>query len=135
MTRLARFALCVVCLTLVFASFAVAQATGAPPAAPTQPPGFFALLSKMMPMFLMVFLIFYFLVLRPQQRRLNEHQKLLDSLKRGDTVVTSGGLFGRVASIEKESVLIEIASGVKVKVERAHVVKRSDKPAEAKTAA
>lgn len=139
MTRFVRFpvvAALVAVIVFGLATAAAAQTVGAPPpVSAVEPPSLMALLGKMMPMFLMVFMIFYFLVLRPQQRRLTDHQKLIESLKRGDTVITSGGIFGRVASIEKESILIEVASGVKVKVEAAHIAKRQDRAAESKTAA
>jgi preprotein translocase subunit YajC len=116
---------------VVQVSVAYAQA----PVAPPQPPGFLDLIGKMLPMFVMVFFVFYIMVIRPQQSKIREHQKLIESLKRGDTVVTSGGLIGRVAGIEKDHVLIEFSSGVKVKVEPAHVAKRQEKEAESKNAA
>ena len=113
------------------ASVAYAQA----PAGPPKPPSVLDLLGQMMPMFAVVFLVFYVMVLRPQQAKLREHQRLLESLKRGEAVVTSGGLIGRVAAIEKDHILIEFATGVKVKVEPTHVAKKQEKEAESKSAA
>jgi len=65
-----------------------------------------------------IFAIFYFLLIRPQQKRTKEHQELLKSLKRGDDVVTTGGIFGRIAEIEEGTVLLEVAEKVKIKVAR-----------------
>jgi len=67
-------------------------------------------------MMVAMFAVFWFLVIRPQQKRAKEHQSMLKALKRGDQVVTNGGLIGRVARIEDDGVLqIEIAPNVKVK--------------------
>ena len=101
---------------------AVAQANVLPPA-----PGFGEVIGRMLPMFVLVFFIFYFMVLKPQQKRLKEHENLVSGLKKGDSVVTSGGLFGRVAGVEKDSILIEVAPGVKVRVEPSHISKKHDK--------
>ena len=70
-------------------------------------------------MFVPVGLIFYFLVMRPQQQRAKEHRLAIDNLRRGDTVVTSGGIIGRVTKApvkEDTEVTIEIADNVQVKV-------------------
>lgn len=67
-------------------------------------------------MMVLVVLIFYFLVLRPQQKRHKEHQEMIKSLRRGDTVVTSGGLVGKVTKVvDDEHVEVEIADGVRVR--------------------
>ncbi len=64
-----------------------------------------------------VFAIFYFLVIRPQQKRMKEHQAMIDAVKRGDTVVTSGGIIGKVVRIGAEGDLrVEIANGVQVQL-------------------
>ena len=65
-----------------------------------------------------IFAIFYFLLIRPQQKRTKEHQELLKSLKRGDDVITSGGIYGRIAEIEEGTVLLEVAERVKIRVSR-----------------
>ena len=70
-------------------------------------------------MFLPIGLIFYFLVMRPQQQRAKEHRTAIDNLRRGDTVVTAGGVVGRVAKApvkDDPEVTIEIADSVQVKV-------------------
>jgi preprotein translocase subunit YajC len=63
-----------------------------------------------------IFIIFYFLLIRPQQRRLKDHRALIDAVKRGDIVVTGGGLIGKVTKVEEAEVEVEIAANVKVKV-------------------
>jgi preprotein translocase subunit YajC len=72
-------------------------------------------------MFVLIIAIFYFLMLRPQQKRQKERQKLLDSVKKGDRVITSGGMYGTIAGIDDKTLLIEVADKVKVKFERSAV--------------
>ena len=61
--------------------------------------------------------IFYFLVMRPQQKRMKEHQNMVANLKRGDTIVTNGGLVGKVKKIvDEREALVEFANGVDIKV-------------------
>ncbi len=107
--------------------FAQAGTSATPPAG--------QVFSSMLPMFAMVFIIFYFLVFKPQQKKLKDQQALITSLKKGESVVTSSGIIGRVASVEENHVTIEIATNVKVKVEKAHIVKREEKGAAEKSAA
>jgi preprotein translocase subunit YajC len=79
-------------------------------------------LGSPLPMMVIIVLIMYFLVLRPQQKRAKEHQELIKNLRRGDTVVTSGGLVGKVTKVvDDEHVEIEIADGVRVRHVRATV--------------
>lgn len=66
--------------------------------------------------FALIGIIFWFFLIRPQQRRAKEHRALIDSVKKGDTVITAGGIYGKVTKVETNIVEIEIASGVKVKV-------------------
>ncbi len=72
-------------------------------------------------MFLAIFLIFYFLIIRPQQKRAREHQKLIESLKKGDRVITSSGIHGRVVGLDDKTVLLEVDDGVKIKFEKAAI--------------
>ena len=67
-----------------------------------------------MPILLIV--LFYFLMIRPQQRRMKMHQEMLGKLKRGDSVVLSSGMIGKVVRVEEKEVGLEIATGVTVKV-------------------
>ncbi len=86
-------------------------------AAPQGGPG---LLVSLIP-FVLIFLIFYFLLIRPQKQRATQHKTMLDALKKGDKVITSGGLWGTITNLGKETVTLQIADSVKVKVERGHV--------------
>jgi preprotein translocase subunit YajC len=63
-----------------------------------------------------IFVIFYLLMIRPQQRRVKEHQSSIAAVKKGDEVVTGGGIRGRVTKVTDEDAEVEIASGVKVRV-------------------
>ena len=72
-----------------------------------------------MPILLIV--LFYFLMIRPQQRRMKMHQEMLGKLKRGDSVVLSSGMIGKVVRVEDTEVGLEIASGVTVKVVKAMI--------------
>jgi preprotein translocase subunit YajC len=75
-----------------------------------------------LPIFIVLFAVFYFLLIRPQQKRAKEHKKLVDNLAKGDEVVTQGGLLGRVTEVGENFIEVEIASDVKVKVQRPSVV-------------
>jgi preprotein translocase subunit YajC len=79
-------------------------------------------------MFSLIILIFYFMILRPQQKRQKDRQKLLDSVQKGDKVVTIGGAHGTVVGLDEKMALIEIADGVKVKYDRSAIssVNRSE---------
>jgi preprotein translocase subunit YajC len=70
--------------------------------------------------FILIFVIMYFLIIRPQQRRVKEHQEMVKNVRRGDTVVTSGGIVGKVTKVTEEGadIEVEIAEGVRVKVAR-----------------
>ena len=70
--------------------------------------------------FVLIFVIMYFLILRPQQRRVKEHQNMVKNLRRDDTVVTTGGIVGRVTKVADEAseIEVEIAPNVRVKVVR-----------------
>jgi len=71
--------------------------------------------------FILIFVIFYFLLIRPQQKKAKEHTKFLEALKAGDEVVTSGGLFGKIAKVDGNTVVLEIADKVKVNVVKANL--------------
>ncbi|MEM6997821.1 MAG: preprotein translocase subunit YajC [Patescibacteria group bacterium] len=67
-------------------------------------------------MFLLMYLVFYFLLIRPQKKQQAEHQRLVDSLKKGDTVQTSSGIVGTVVSVDKENDRVEVLVDEKAKV-------------------
>jgi preprotein translocase subunit YajC len=86
-----------------------------PAFAQTSPFGGDNMLVSLIP-FALIFVIMYFLILRPQQKRVKEHQELVKNLRRGDTVVTSGGLVGKVTKVvDEEHIEVEIADGVRVR--------------------
>lgn len=69
----------------------------------------------------LIFVIFYFLLLRPQIKRAKEHKKMTESLGKGDEVVTTGGLLGRISKLDDSFITLEIAEGVSVKVQRSAI--------------
>ena len=72
-------------------------------------------------MLVLMFAIFYFLLIRPQQKRAKQHRELVNNLKVGDSVVTAGGIHGKIASVQDTSLTVEIATGVKIKMNRSSV--------------
>src|SRR2546423_6723326 len=88
----------------------------ASPAGPPQP----SMLTSLLP-FVFMIVIFYFLLIRPQQRRQKEHQRLLSSLKTGDRVVTSGGIHGLIANVKDTTVLLKVADNVKIEVDKSAI--------------
>jgi len=87
---------------------------------------------------ILIFVVFYFLLIRPQQRKAKDHKTMLDALRRGDRIVTGGGIIGTVARVDSpEEVTVDIADGVRVRVLRStisSVVAKPD-PAAAREAA
>ena len=79
--------------------------------------------------FILIFVVFYFLLIRPQQKRAKEHRQLVDNMKKGDRIVTSGGITGKVtkAAEGSDTVEVEIATGVVVNVIRGMVSEVRDK--------
>ena len=81
---------------------------------------------------LLIFVIFYMLMIRPQQKRLKEHAATIAAVKKGDDVITGGGIRGRVTKVGDDEVEVEIATGTRVKIVKStlsHVVKPNTKPA------
>ena len=66
--------------------------------------------------FVAIFVLFYFLMIRPQQKRMKEHRAMIEAIKRGDTVVMSNGMIGKVTRVENDEAMVEIAQGVNVRV-------------------
>ncbi|MDH7514613.1 MAG: preprotein translocase subunit YajC [Bacteroidota bacterium] len=69
----------------------------------------------------LLMLIFYFMILRPQQKRAKERAKMLESIKKGDRIITSGGIHGKVAGIDEKTILLDVGDNVKLKVERSAI--------------
>jgi len=96
-----------------------------------EPSGTAAALIQFFPL-LLIFVIFYFLMIRPQQRRVKEHQARISAVKKGDEVVTGGGIRGKVTKVSDDEAEVEIAQGVKVRVVKStitHVLTGNAKPA------
>ena len=72
-------------------------------------------------MIALIFVIFYFLLIRPQQKKQKEHQNLLESLRKGDRVVTSGGIYGTVVGVKENIVVLKIAENVKIEIAKSAV--------------
>ena len=71
---------------------------------------------------ILMFVIFYFLLIRPQQKRQKEHKALMANLKRGDVVVTSGGILGKITRVATDFVTIEVAEKVRIQVGRGQIM-------------
>lgn len=89
-----------------------AYAEGAPAAAPGGDPMTGLLF------FIGMIVIFYFLLIRPQQKRAKEHRKMVEALEKGNEVVTSGGVLGKVVEVGEQYLTVEIAEGVQVRIQR-----------------
>lgn len=98
----------------MFATPAFAQAAGAPAG---------GILNGMLVPMVLVFAIMYFFMIRPQQKKMKEHQTMLGALRKGDQIVTQGGVIGKITKVKDDTeVEVEIASGVKVRVVRSTIV-------------
>lgn len=86
-------------------------------------PSLLEALVQMLPMLAICYLIFYFMVIRPQEAKTKKHKAMMDNLKKGDSVVTSSGILGKIAGIEAEHLLVEVAQNVKIKVISSHISK------------
>ena len=94
-----------------FISDAMAQAGGAAGCSEAGP------LMSFLPLILL-FVIFYFMLIRPQTKRAKEHKKMVESLSKGDEVVTNGGLLGRITQVDENFLELQVADNVKIKVQR-----------------
>jgi preprotein translocase subunit YajC len=72
-------------------------------------------------MLVLMFAIFYFLLIRPQQKKAKQHKELVESLKTGDSVITAGGIYGKVIAVQENVITLEVATGVKIRVTRSSV--------------
>ena len=100
----------------MFISEAFAQAAPAATGGGTE-----STLLSMLPLLLM-FVVLYFVMIRPQMKRQKEHRAMIDALAKGDEVVVGGGLLGRISKVGETFLSVEIASGVEVQVQRTSVV-------------
>ena len=79
-----------------------------------------SMLASFIPLIL-IFLIFYFLLIRPQQKKQKEHKVLLESIQRGDEILSSGGIIGKVIKVDNDKLTVEISKGVNVTIIRSTV--------------
>ncbi len=89
-------------------------------AAPGGAEGGGTMVSFVLPMVFMV-VIFYFLLIRPQQKKSKEHKALLDNLKKGDRIITSGGIIGTIINIDDQIVNLEVADKVRIELGRPYI--------------
>ncbi len=99
----------------LFVSTAYAQATTAVPGQAAPSP-----LMSFLP-FVLIFVVFYFLIIRPQKKKVQEEQKMINELKKGDEVYTKTGIIGTIASLTEKIITLEVSEGVKIKVLRGQV--------------
>ncbi len=101
----------------LIAGFSGVSSAFADPTAPAGQ-GIAALLNSPIAVMVPIFLIFYFLMIRPQQKQQKERQKMISELKKGDQVVTTSGIYAKVAGVTDKTLTLEISDNVKIKVER-----------------
>lgn len=104
----------------MFISEAFAQTAPAAPAAGGIE-SMFGSLGQILPLVLM-FVVLYFIMIRPQMKRQKEHKAMLEALAKGDEIVTSGGMIGRVAKLGESVLQLEVANGIELQVQRSAVV-------------
>ncbi|MBI5468615.1 MAG: preprotein translocase subunit YajC [Deltaproteobacteria bacterium] len=73
---------------------------------------------------IILFVIFYFLLIRPQQKRAKEHKEMLSKVAKGDNIITTGGIHGRVTSVNEDTLTVEIAENTKVKISKDSITAR-----------
>ncbi len=73
---------------------------------------------------ILIFVVFYFLLIMPQQRKQKQHRKLLSELQKGDRVTTSSGIRGTIANVKDDTVTLLIADGVKIELEKGHIANK-----------
>ncbi|HEY5522944.1 MAG TPA: preprotein translocase subunit YajC [Desulfuromonadaceae bacterium] len=94
--------------------------SGAPGGATGGAAGGMAAFQQVIPLVFM-FAIFYFLLIRPQQKKAKEHKALLGSMKKGDNVITAGGVHGKVTAVENDLVTLEVANNINIKITKSYI--------------
>ena len=107
---------------MIYNAYAMAQQQPAPGQQPASP------IVSLMPLIL-IFLIFYFLLIRPQKKQMQKHQQMISNLSKGDRIVTSGGIHGRITAVKGKQLEVEIAPNTRVTVNR-NAVSGTANPAE-----
>jgi len=81
----------------------------------------------MFPLLILIFAVFYFMIIQPQKRQEKEHRDMLSSLKRGDKILTSGGIQGKIVDIKGDSVIVEVAEKVNIVFSKSNIANRLKK--------
>jgi preprotein translocase subunit YajC len=100
--------------------FGLAFAMAGAPGGSSGAGGGMAAFQQFIPLVIM-FAIFYFLLIRPQQKKAKEHKMLLESMKKGDNVITAGGVHGKVSTVENDYVILEVANNVNIKITKSFI--------------
>jgi preprotein translocase subunit YajC len=100
--------------------FGLAFAMGGAPGGAGGAGGGMAAFQQIIPLVFM-FAIFYFLLIRPQQKKAKEHKALLESMKKGDNVITAGGVHGKITAVENDLVTLEVANNVNIKITKSYI--------------
>lgn len=100
--------------------FGLAFAMSGPAGGAAGQAGGMAAFQQIIPLVFM-FAIFYFLLIRPQQKKAKEHKALLDAMKKGDNVITAGGVHGKVIAVDDTIVTLEIANNVNIKITKSYI--------------
>lgn len=103
---------------MLFSTIAYAQAQAAEVAKPS-------IIEQFMP-FIFIFVIFWFFIIRPQQKRAKTHQNFLSEMKKGDSVLTSSGILGTIEGLTDKFITLEIADGVRVRMLRSQVASKAN---------
>jgi preprotein translocase subunit YajC len=98
----------------------MAYAMGGQPGGAAGQGGAAGMLGSILPL-VMIFVVFYFLLIRPQQKKAKEHKNMIDNLKKGDKIITSGGIFGIIEAVGTNTITIKAGENVKIKLGKAYV--------------
>lgn len=104
---------------MVFNFFDIAYAMGPAPQSGGQG-GAGGLFASLIPLIL-IFVIFYFLLIRPQQKRAKEHKTMIENLKKGDKIITSGGIYGVIEAVGSNTITIKVAENTRIKIGKGYV--------------
>lgn len=107
-------------MSRLFDFVADAYAMGPTPQAGGAGGGTAGMIGSLLPLVL-IFVVFYFLLIRPQQKKAKEHQLMLDAIKKGDKVITAGGVYGVVESVGNTTLVLKIAENVRVKLGKGYI--------------
>ncbi|MFQ5628863.1 MAG: preprotein translocase subunit YajC [bacterium] len=93
---------------------------------PPQGQGGGGMLGLLMP-FILIFVVMYFFMIRPQMKKQKQHQAMLQALQKGDKVLTSGGIYGKIVGVKEKSFLVQIADNTKVEISKTAVAQKVEK--------